>query len=112
MPRGARRLDARRRLQQLQQRAGCGAVLDVDRLPRPDGVGVERWLRTFPSFGFLLAAPSEHADAARAVFTGRGLAAEVCGEFTDSRTLELATADGTRATVWDFAVKPLTGLGG
>ena len=45
-------------LLQMIEGAGCGATLDVERLPRPAGVALERWLRTFPSFGFLLAAPA------------------------------------------------------
>ena len=98
-------------LLQLLEAAGCGAVLDVERLPRPEGVGVERWLRTFPSFGFLLAAVPDHVDAARERFTRRGLACEPCGRFTDSRALELQCR-GSRATVWDFDIAPLTGLGG
>jgi selenophosphate synthetase-related protein len=98
-------------LLQLLEAAGCGAVLEVDRLPRPDGVSVERWLRTFPSFGFLLATPPEHADAACAVFEGRGLACAVCGHFDDSRALQLESGR-RRATVWDFGIAPLTGLGG
>ncbi|MEA2144300.1 MAG: uncharacterized protein QOI64_2730, partial [Solirubrobacteraceae bacterium] len=97
-------------LLQLLEAAGCGAVLDVDRLPRPDGVDPERWLRTFPSFGFLLAAKPEHADAARDVFTARGLACEECGRFEDSRRLDLRSG-AERATVWDLAIAPLTGLG-
>jgi uncharacterized protein len=48
-------------LLQMIEGAGCGALLDLDRLPRPDGTGLERWLLTFPSFGFLLASPPEHA---------------------------------------------------
>ena len=98
-------------LLQLLEAADCGAVLEVDRLPRPAGVGVERWLRSFPSFGFLLAAAPEHADAARAVFARRGLACEPCGHFDGSRTLELVSG-ASRATAWDFAIAPLTGLGG
>ena len=98
-------------LLQMLEGAGCGAVLELDRLPRPDGVGVERWLRTFPSFGFLLAAAPEHADEARATFTARGLACEPCGEFTDTRRLDLQSGRD-RATVWDLGIAPLTGLGG
>ncbi len=97
-------------LLQLLEAAGCGAVLDVDRLPRPDSVSIERWLRTFPSFGFLLAAAPGHAGAAREVFTRRGLACEVCGEFEDSRRLDLQYG-ADRATVWDFDIAALTGLG-
>ncbi len=86
-------------------------MLDVDRLPRPQGVAVERWLRTFPSFGFLLATTPEHADQARAVFTRRGLACEACGAFEASRRLDLLSG-AERATVWDLDMAPLTGLGG
>lgn len=97
-------------LLQLLEAAGCGAVLDVDRLPRPEGVPLQRWLRTFPSFGFLLAAATrENAEAARDVFARRGLACEVCGLFEDSRRLELQSG-AERATVWDFDIAPLTGL--
>jgi selenophosphate synthetase-related protein len=98
-------------LLQMLEAAGCGAVLDVDRLPRPGGVPIERWLRTFPSFGFLLAAAPERADAAREAFVSRGLSCEACGHFDGSRALQLQSGR-ERATVWDLAMAPLTGLGG
>ena len=98
-------------LLQMIELAGCGATLDLDRLPRPSDTGLERWLVTFPSFGFLLAAaPRTSADAC-AVFTERGLAAAVCGTFDEGRALALSSA-GDRALVWDLAAEPLTGLGG
>jgi selenophosphate synthetase-related protein len=92
-------------LLQLLELAGCGATLDLDRLPRPDGVALERWLLTFPSFGFLLAGAPEACSA----FTRRGLAAAVCGSFDDTRVLRIA-AGGESAAVWDLAAEPLTGL--
>ena len=96
-------------LLQMIEGAGCGALLDLDRLPRPDGTGLERWLLTFPSFGFLLAAPPEQAEAARAPFTRRGLACAACGVFDDTRVLRLRS-DGAEAPAWDLAAAPLTGL--
>jgi selenophosphate synthetase-related protein len=97
-------------LLQMIETAGCGALLDLDRLPRPDDVPLERWLLTFPSFGFLLAAPPEHAAVAAAPFTRRGLACAPCGVFDDSRVLRLA-AGGAEAPAWDLGDMPLTGLG-
>jgi selenophosphate synthetase-related protein len=97
-------------LLQLLEATRCGALLDVDRLPRPANVCVERWLRTFPSFGFVLAAAPEHVDAACDAFRRRGLACEPCGSFDDSRALKLASGSST-ATVWDLGIAPLTGLG-
>ena len=43
--------------------ARAGATLDVGALPRPDGAPLERWLLTFPSFGFLLAALTDRTTA-------------------------------------------------
>jgi len=97
-------------LLQMIEGAGCGAVLDLDRLPRPEGADLARWLLTFPSFGFLLAAPERHAGAACEAFTRRGLACAPCGAFEAGRVLRLA-AGGAEAPVWDLARSPLTGLG-
>jgi len=94
-------------LQMLELTAGCGATLDLDRLPRPAGLALADWLVTFPSFGFLLAAAPEHAEAATAAFTRRGLACAVCGAFDDSGVLRLA-AGGATADVWDLAAEPVT----
>lgn len=96
-------------LLQMLEGAGCGAVLEVERVPRPPGTALERWLMTFPSFGFLLAAAPEHAAQACAAFERRGLACAPCGHFDDTRVLRLA-AGGVQAPAWDLAGTPLTGL--
>ncbi len=98
-------------LLQLIEAAGCGAVLDLERLPRPREVPLERWLVTFPSFGFLLAVPPEHAADAAEPFARRGLVCAECGRLDDSGVLRLAAAD-REAPVWDIGREPFTGLGG
>jgi selenophosphate synthetase-related protein len=94
-------------LLQLLELAGCGATLDVDRLPRPEGMPIERWVLAFPSFGFVLAASPEQVEAAGEAFTRRGLACAPCGAFDDSRVLRLA-GGGESAEVWDLAAEGLT----
>lgn len=96
-------------LLQMLELAGCGATLDLDLLPRPDGVDLERWLCTFPSFGFVLAARAEHASAACAAFTDRGLACAACGSFDPEQRLRLRRG-GEEATMWDLVAAPVTGL--
>jgi selenophosphate synthetase-related protein len=96
-------------LLQMIEGAGTGATLDLDALPRPHDAPLERWLLTFPSFGFLVAAPADTAEAACAAFTRRGLACAPCGSFDDTRVLRLA-AGGRELPVWDLATTPLTGL--
>jgi uncharacterized protein len=97
-------------LLQLIEAAGCGAVLDLDRLPRATGVPVERWLMTFPSFGFLLTTAPQRAGDAAEPFRRRGLACAECGRLDDSGVLRLALA-GREAPVWDLGAEPFTGLG-
>jgi selenophosphate synthetase-related protein len=96
-------------LVQMVEGAGCGAVLDVERLPRPAGAALDRWLLTFPSFGFLLAAAPEHAEAACEVFTRRGLACAPCGAFEAGSTVRLSAGEHC-APLWDLARSPLTRL--
>jgi selenophosphate synthetase-related protein len=96
-------------LLQLLEAAGCGATLQIDRVPRPDGVPIDRWLVTFPSFGFLIAAlPERVADAVEA-FERRGLACARCGALDDSGILRLATSNET-AQVWDLGAEAFTQL--
>jgi selenophosphate synthetase-related protein len=94
-------------LAQMVEGAGCGAVLDVERLPRPSDAPLNRWLLAFPSFGFLLAAPPEHTEAACEAFTRRGLACASCGAFEAGSTVRLA-AGGHSVPLWDLQATPLT----
>jgi selenophosphate synthetase-related protein len=96
-------------LLQLLEIAGCGATLALDELPRPKRVSIERWLVTFPSFGFLLVAPPGGAANAAEPFLRRGLACASCGRLDDSRVLRLAAAEEITA-LWDLNVEPLTHL--
>jgi selenophosphate synthetase-related protein len=96
-------------LLQMIEGAGLGATLDLDHLPRPPEAPLDRWLLTFPSFGFLLAATPARAQEAIEAFTRRGLACQVCGRFDGTRVLRLA-AGGEEVPVWDLATTPLTGL--
>jgi selenophosphate synthetase-related protein len=97
-------------LLQLLETAGCGATLELECLPRPPGVSLERWMLTFPSFGFLLAVPAGRAERAAEPFLRRGLACAGCGRFDDTGALRLAAA-GETAAVWDLASEPFTHLG-
>jgi uncharacterized protein len=94
----------------LSECSGNGAVIDVRRVPKPDGVPLERWLQTFPSYGFLLATPAANAGAVLARFTSRGIAAADIGDFTKERRVVLADGNATE-TVWDFTREPLMGCG-
>ena len=88
-----------------------GATIDVTRVPKPDGVPLDRWLTTFPSYGYLLAVRPANVSAMLARFEARGIAAAEIGAFTANHRVSLG--DGHRAeTIWDFAQEPLIGCAG
>ncbi|WP_217914219.1 AIR synthase related protein [Miltoncostaea marina] len=93
-------------LQLCESAGGLGCALDLDALPAPPGVPLERWLLTFPSYGFLVVGDPA-ALAARAA--AAGLTAARVGTLDDSGRLRLA-AGGREEPVWDLAAEPLTGL--
>jgi uncharacterized protein len=95
----------------LLESSGVGATVSLESIPRPAGVSWERWLVTFPSYGFLLAVAPENAALVRDAFAARDIAAATVGRVDDSRRLELAYGD-ERAVLWDLRTAPLTGFGG
>jgi uncharacterized protein len=85
-----------------------GARIDLTRLPQPDGVPLERWLLTFPSYGFVLAVRPEHVARVVATFTERSIAAADIGEFTDDHRVVIGDGESAQ-TIWDFTHEPLMG---
>jgi AIR synthase-related protein len=89
--------------------AECSAVsiaIDLDAIPKPEGVALERWLLTFPSFGYLLSVKPEHVAATIARFAERGIAAASIGSVARGSRLIIHDDTGSE-TIWDFAERPL-----
>jgi AIR synthase-related protein len=95
----------------LLETSGAGAVLDVDAIPRPDGVPLARWLLAFPSYGFLLSVRPEAERQVLSAFTRRGIACAAVGAVDGSRRLALRRG-GEQRTLWDLSAEPLTGFAG
>jgi uncharacterized protein len=69
--------------------SSSGAELWVDQLPRPAGVDLERWLISFPSFGYLLSVSPKDSKRVIAHFASRDIACAVAGKITSDRSLFL-----------------------
>ena len=93
----------------LAEASGVGIDIQVDALPSPNGVDLDRWLRTFPSFGFLMSARAEHADAICAAFSTQGVSAAVCGDITNGSAVHLTGREET-ALFWDHERAPYLNL--
>jgi len=81
----------------LAESSGVAIDLDLEAIEPPPGVSLERWLKTFPSFGFLLSTPKPDADALIARFRDRDIHSAVIGEVRAGH--KVALVSGTRRTV-------------
>jgi AIR synthase-related protein len=93
----------------LLEPTGCGAVIDLYAIPRPDGAPLGRWLQAFPSYGFLFALGSKDVSAVEAAFAFEGLHCACIGQTNDSARLHVN--DGSEvAEFWDLSQHPFTGF--
>jgi uncharacterized protein len=69
-------------LSMLLECSKIGAELWLDRLPRPKNVALERWLVSFPSFGYLLSVAPEYSSKTIALFEELGIACARVGRMT------------------------------
>jgi AIR synthase-related protein len=94
----------------LAECSGVAIDIDLRSIPKPADVALERWLLTFPSFGYLLAVKPWNAADVIARFTARNIASAAIG--TVSHGTRVTISDGAATeTIWDFAKAPLIGAG-
>lgn len=92
----------------LAECSGVGVKIDVRAVPKPDLAPIDRWLMTFPSFGYLLAVAPDDVAAVTSLFAERDIAAADIGGVRKGS--EVAIADGEAVEViWDFERMPLIG---
>jgi AIR synthase-related protein len=93
----------------LLETSGCGAVLDIEAIPRPPELPLATWLLCFPSYGFLLSVSPTYLKPIQALFEAENLVCKPIGQITSDRTLTLKTAQES-VVFWDFFQSPLTGF--
>lgn len=80
----------------------CGATVNLDALPKPEGIDLQRWLLSFPSYGYLLSVDPVHTAAVKAAFHQRDLTCEVIGQMQPGGELALAM-NGERCVLAQIA---------
>jgi hypothetical protein len=93
----------------LLETSNCGAILDLDCIPCPPELSLERWLRSFPSYGFLLSVRPEHVVSVQAKFQQQDLICEVVGEVQSSSQLVFRQQQDS-IVFWDLMQQKLTGF--
>jgi AIR synthase-related protein len=87
----------------LAEASGCGAELDIARVPKPDGVSAGDWLTCFPGFAMLTADEPDRGPLP----AGPAVSAE-CGRLVPGRGVTVCWPDGERTEV---LAGDVTGLG-
>jgi uncharacterized protein len=76
-------------LAMLLQCSGTGVELWLEEIPRPDGVELDQWLISFPSYGFLLSVQPERSAQVAELFHERDIACSRVGLIQEGGTLVL-----------------------
>lgn len=96
-------------LAMLLEATGCGAIVDLEALPRPEGVPLAAWSFAFPNFAFLLCARPSQTSAVRKAFAEVGLACEGVGSIDETGRLRVKLRR-EEAGLLDLRSETVTGL--
>ena len=93
----------------LAESSGVSIALDLDAIEPPAGVALERWLKTFPSFGFLLSVAPRHVEAVLSMFRARDLHVASVGVVKPGSQVTLHS-EGRSALLRDLGAERLMGF--
>jgi len=90
-----------------------GAVLELDRIPRPDlgelGITFEHWVRMYPGMGFILTVKEENVDEVCRLFADVGMSAADIGYVDNSRHLKV-NYEENQSLVFNLEEEGIMGL--
>ncbi len=78
-----------------------GAVIDVERIPKPSGVDLATWLLAYPSFGFIVTTDDKRVAEVLNIFRERGYFAEIVGGILSTTEVSIIY-NGEKRTVFDI----------
>ncbi len=85
-----------------------GADVELDRIPKPEGVDFIQWLKAYQGCGFVVTCRQEHAEEVIKLYKNVGLTSKVAGEITKSAKLNISDTDN-QAVLFDFESDVITG---
>jgi selenophosphate synthetase-related protein len=69
--------------------SGKGIEVDLESVPRPEGIEIWDWVLTFPSYGFLLTAPEKNSEELIGMFLDVGARAALVGRVDEGSGVKL-----------------------
>lgn len=93
----------------LLESADLGANVHLENIPKPKTTQLSDWLKTFPSFGFLLTCDAQKTEATIKRFAARNIACRQIGT-TDTTKQLWVNHHAERTLFWNLNTQPLTGF--
>ncbi len=93
----------------LLESSQVGAKIDLTKIPKPEEIPWEKWLCSFPSFGYLLTTPKNKVDDLLRVFSQRSISASQIGHITEEKKL-IVKHTNSEEIFWDIEKTSFTGM--
>jgi selenophosphate synthetase-related protein len=106
-------------LAMILETSNVGAVVELDRIPVPEGLKLIEWLKMYPGMGFIVTSPPDKVKEAEGVFIEGGLCAAAIGKVTKNRKLVIRSSSGMdegspakaeEAVLFEFEKDAVTGI--
>lgn len=86
----------------------AGGVVNLNEIPIPQGIDLDRWLKSYPGFGAVLTVHPNNKEICLSIFRKHGVEARVVGRVNDSNRL-LITDGKSSAEIFDLRKEKLSG---
>ncbi|MBW4793296.1 sll0787 family AIR synthase-like protein [Pseudomonas tolaasii] len=93
----------------LLETTGCGATIDLAALPCPPEADLARWLRVFPSYGFLMTLDEHDWAQVQTAFAFEGVRCERIGQVDFGGALNVRIGE-QRGEFWNLREQAFTGF--
>lgn len=93
----------------LLEASGAGGKIELEKIPRPEGVEHGRWLKAYPGYGFVITADGSKSERVVKIFASNNISAAVIGSVNDTKKL-LISWEGKEEVVFDFNRQSITGV--
>lgn len=80
-------------LEMLLEASGVGASVELEKIPRNEGVDWDMWLRAYPGAAFVMTAPEENAQAIIDALSPYSFEVAVIGDVIEEKKLYLSSGD-------------------
>jgi putative methanogenesis marker protein 2 len=93
----------------LLEASSVGALIELEKIPRNEGVEWDQWLKVYPGAGFVLTSPEDKVNECIETLESVNITSAVCGEIIEEKKLYLTYKD-QKEVLFDFKKDKIVGI--